>query len=408
MDKQQAIAYIHQMLDNDASREEIVRGLAEQLRAPETIVSKFVAQTEAEYRSKQELSKPQPLPAPISPQPVKLPPWLEEMSIGSQPRTDGNPPVEPQPDWMQRLAQSAIPAASEVASNTPESNPNWAQPLSQPETSSPSTSSPASPSWENEAKAFVLTQLQYERLHSDIADELVDRVGIPLTQAQNFVTAVATQIHTIPQQKITNAEEAADFVRSEYAKGRPKLEITNELATRTGEPQNQTAKFVTLTIANIEKSQAQSKPPISSDQTSIDLNNQALVKYVVSELAKNRKRSDIVMAICERTGAHWSEVQKFVGQVNAEQRTKINARKNILIVPMCIGAIIFGFVFTIVTAYPMLYLLTGRWEEFYSMTRSMGSLSDYINAAPYIFGTGIVLIAGGIIGLVLALQSQME
>jgi hypothetical protein len=128
----------------------------------------------------------------------------------------------------------------------------------------------------------------------------------------------------------------------------------------------------------------------------------------VGELAKNRKRSDIVMAICERTGAHWSEVQRFVGQVNAEQRTKINSRKNILIVPMCIGAIILGFVFTIGTAYPMLYLVTGRWAEFYSMTRSMSSLSDYINAAPYIFGTGIVLIAGGIIGLVLALQSQME
>jgi hypothetical protein len=65
-------------------------------------------------------------------------------------------------------------------------------------------------------------------------------------------------------------------------------------------------------------------------------------------------------------------------------------------------------VFTIGTAYPMLYLVTGRWEEFYSMVSSMANMGDYINAAPYIFGTGIVLIAGGIIGLVTAMQSQME
>jgi hypothetical protein len=56
----------------------------------------------------------------------------------------------------------------------------------------------------------------------------------------------------------------------------------------------------------------------------------------------------------------------------------------------------------------MLYLVTGRWEEFYSMVSSMANMGDYINAAPYIFGTGIVLIAGGIIGLVTAMQSQME
>jgi hypothetical protein len=75
---------------------------------------------------------------------------------------------------------------------------------------------------------------------------------------------------------------------------------------------------------------------------------------------------------------------------------------------MCIGAIILGFVFAIGTAIPMIYLVTGRWAEFYSTVSSMGNLSDYINAAPYIFGTGIVLIAGGIIGLVVAIQSQME
>jgi hypothetical protein len=404
MDKQQAIAYIEQMLDQDCTREEIVLGLVEQLRAPEIMVAKFVAQTEIEYRK----SKPLPLPTPIPPQPVKLPPWLEEMTIGSQPQQVTNQPVEPQPDWMQRLAEGTVIADSAAAVTVIEPLPEWVQPASKPAVSSPYEPAPTTPSWEEDAHDFVINQLQYGRLHSQIADELADRAGIPLNRAQSIVTGIAAQVESKPLKKITNTTEATDFVLAEHAGGRSILEIAIELATRTSEPQNLTEKFVALTISKYEKTKAQEKPLASFEKPNSDLNNPALVKYVVSELTKNRKRSDIVMTICERTGAHWSDAQRFVGQITAEQHTTINARKNRLIIPMCIGAIILGFVFTIGTAYPMLYLITGRREEFYSMVSSMGSIGDYINAAPYIFGTGIVLIAGGIIGLVTAMQSQME
>ncbi len=353
MDKQQAINYIHLRLDQDAACDEIVQVLAEQLHAPAEVVARFVSQVEQEYRK----NRPQPVPSPAIPQPVKLPAWLDEMSIGSQPA--------PSP-------------------------------------------APASLSWESEAEIFVKNQLQYGRLHSDIADELADRYGIPLDRAQSFVTQVAVPIEKAPLKRITNTGEAADFVVAEYARGRPKLEIAIELAARTGEPQNLSEKFVAKTIADSEKTQAQDQLSSASEKSSLDVNDPELVKYVVSELTKNRKRSDIVMAICERTGVHWSEAQRFVGQVNVEKHTTINARKNRVIMPMCIGAIVVGFVFTIGTVYPMLYLVTGRWAEFYMRVNTMGSLSDYINAAPYIFGTGIVLIAGGIIGLITAMQSQME
>jgi hypothetical protein len=404
MDKQQAISYIRQMLDQEATREEIVLGLVEQLHAPEAMVAKFVAQTETEYRK----SKPPPLPTPVPSQPVKLPPWLEEMSIGSQSQQAANQPAEPQPDWMQQLAEGTVIADSATTAAVVEPLPDWVQPSSEPAAPYPSTPVAASPSWEEDAQDFVIAQLQYGRLHSDIADELADRVGIPLDRAQSVVTGIAAQIESKPLQKITNTTEAADFVIAEYTGGRPRLEIAAELATRTGEPQNLTEKFVALTIAKFEKTKAQEKPLASFEKPKITLDNPALAKYVINELTKNRKRSDIVMTICERTGAHWSDAQRFVGQISAEQHTTINARKNRLIIPMCFGAIVLGFVFTIGTAYPMLYLVTGRWKEFYSMVSSMANMGDYINAAPYIFGTGIVLIAGGIIGLVTAMQSQME
>ena len=377
MDKQQAITYIHQMLDQDATREEIVRGLVDQLHAPEAIVTKFVTQTEAEYRK----NEPQPSHEPIPPQPVKLPPWLEEMSVGAQSIQPTTQPDASQPDWMQASSPPATPYLP------------------------PST--PASQSWENEAQAFVFAQLQYGRLHSDIADELADRVGITQGQAESFVTVIASQVHIPSLQKITNTAEAAEFIITEHAKGRARLEIAAELATRTGEPQNLTEKFVSLTITKFEKSSAQEEPP-SPRKPPVDLNKPALVKYVVGEFARNRKRNDIVITICERTGVHWSEAQRFVGQVYAQQHATINARKNRLIIPMCIGAVVLGFVFTIGTVYPMVYFFTRRWGEFISITQSMGSISDLINAAPYIFLTGIAMIGGGIIGLIMAMRSQME
>jgi hypothetical protein len=362
MDKQQAIDYIHLRLDHDAPRDEIIGALIEQLHAPEAMVSKFVAQTEADYRK----TKPQPLPTPVPPQPVTLPPWLEEMSIGFQPVEAPAQVDESQADWMQRLAQGSVTLGSSEAAVV-EPLPGWALAASQPEAPHTPGTAPASPLWEQEA-----------------------------------------QVQSLPPQKITNTTEAAKFVTAEYSKGRSKQEISAELAIRTGESQDLTEKFVTITIAKLEKSKAQQKPSFPADKSSAKLDDPALSKYVVNELAKNRKRSDVVMAICERTGVDWSEAQRFVGQINAEQHTTINARKNRLIIPMCIGAIILGFVLTIGTAVPVLYLVTGRTEEFYALIQSSGVSYDNLSAIPWIFGTGIAMIGGGIIGLVLAIQSQME
>lgn len=412
MDKQQAIAYIHQQLDQGQPCEAIVRALVDQLRAPQAMLSRFVAQTEAEYRK----SKPDDLPTPHPLTPVKLPPWLDELSTGQpvsveQPSTQ-QPPAPPADqtaedpsDWMQRLASAAaVPATSQEplqAWTQPAS-----QPVSQPVASAPASATNARPSWEAEARTFALAQIKIGRLHSDIASELADRVSIPLSRAEAIVSVLAARVESAPPPKITDTAQAAEFVNAEYARGRPKLEITADLAARTGEPQDLTEKFVALTIAKAEKTRAQGD--VSQARPTISLDNPELEKYVVSELSKNRKRSDIVMAVCERTGAEWSEAQRFVGQVSAADQTKINARKNRLIVPMCIGAIVLGFIFTIGTAYPMIYVINGRTADFNSMTSSISWISNYIQYAPFIFGTGIVLIAGGAIGLITALQSQME
>jgi hypothetical protein len=363
MEKEQAITYIKERLDQDVSRPEIVRGLADQLHAPEAVVSKFVAQVEADYRKNQ----PPPMPKPATQQPVKLPPWLEELSTGQNLYGDLD------------------------------SSPSWTQ----------SSTTAASPAWELEAHAFVIAQLKNDRLHSDIASELADRLAIPREQAESMVSEIDAQQKSAQRSTISNTADATEFVRHAYTQGRPKLEISTEMAMRTGRPQNQIDKFVAQTITQLEKSPTQGNP-LRSGPSATGLDTPQMVKYVVSEFSKQRKRSDIVMALCERTGAGWQEAQRFVAQVYAEHHTRINARKNILIVPMGIGAIVLGLLLTIGSAYPVVIWFSKGSSELQTFAASRGWIGNFIQVAPYLFFLGIGLMVGGIVGLVTALRSQME
>lgn len=311
MDKAEAISYIYSMLDKDHTRDEIISGLVDQLHAPEAMISKFVEQTEAEYRK----SKPQTVQPTISPLAITLPPWLDELSIK--------------------------PQSAEVD-----------------------------------------------------------------TQASSTLTLPTSE--TEIEKSITNITEAEDFVRDEYAKGRSRHEIATELAMRTGEPQTLTEKFVTLKIIQHDQTHTQGKLPIPSKKPPTNLKKPEFVNYVVSELAKHRKRNDIIKTLCERTGAPWGEAQRFVGQVNAEQHTTINTRMNRLIIPMCILAIVLGFLFTIGTIYPLFYEIAGRTDDLLSLIGTTNTMNEYVNAAPYIFFTGIALLVGGIIGLIMAMKTQIE
>ena len=364
MDKQQATTYIKERLDQDLPREEIIRGLVEQLHAPEAMVSKFVVKVETEYHKQ----VPQPSPTSAPPQPVKLPSWLAELSAG-QSLSDGQ-------------QMSADQTDTTVATND------------------------SRPSWEEEARNWVTSQLKIDRLHSDIAYELADRVSIPLYQAENLVTTIASQVESVPLPKITTITEAADFVKAAYIQRRPKLEIAAELAVRTGEPQDLTEIFVIKTIAQLEKTMALEQPA-PGKVSRVALNTPKTVKYVIAEFARHRKRSDIVMSLCERTGADWQEAQRFVAQVSAENHTRINARKNILIIPMGIGAVVLGLLLTLGAAYPIVIWFTRGAGELRTMSQSGGWIGDYVQVAPYLFFTGIAFMAGGALGLVIALRSQI-
>lgn len=139
-----------------------------------------------------------------------------------------------------------------------------------------------------------------------------------------------------------------------------------------------------------------------------------LEKFILSALSGDKKQSDIVMAVCERTGLDWSEAQRLVGRVGAQNRKKITSRRNRVLIPFSIVAIIAGVALTAASLNELaLYSSTlqafnaaGVEGAFESLPQS-GGIGDLRYLLTY-GALGLGLVAGGGIGLFQSLQAQME
>lgn len=117
------------------------------------------------------------------------------------------------------------------------------------------------------------------------------------------------------------------------------------------------------------------------------MQEQELHDFVVRELGKSRRRSDVVMEVCERTGMNWQEAQKFVYQVAFDKRKEVAARQSPLAIIFGIGFVVGGFAMVVLTL----------------IATVQGISIDY-RGVPYVgnlggLGFGLLLISGGVIGL---------
>lgn len=125
------------------------------------------------------------------------------------------------------------------------------------------------------------------------------------------------------------------------------------------------------------------------------MNQEELTDFVVRELGKQRRHSDVVMDVCERTGMDWKTAQKFVYQVAFDNRKRVAARQSPL-------AIIFGIAFVV----------GGLALALISVIATIQGISIHYRGVPYVgnilgVGFGVLLLAGGVIGLWDTIQQFM-
>ena len=117
------------------------------------------------------------------------------------------------------------------------------------------------------------------------------------------------------------------------------------------------------------------------------MDDQELTDYVIRELGKSRRRSDVVMEVCERTGMDWQAAQKFVYQVAFENRKSVAARQSPIVLITGVGFVLGGLILALGSA-----------------VITVQGISIHYQGVPYAgniagIGFGILLIAGGVLGL---------
>lgn len=137
--------------------------------------------------------------------------------------------------------------------------------------------------------------------------------------------------------------------------------------------------------------------------------NPKVEKYVLQQLKSNRKTSDTVMAVCERTGLGWEEAQRLVAHIAAKNHKTLRTRQNlgpIILSTMAVlagGILIFAGLNEALNIYTALQG-THSTEELVALAASQ----EFLRNTFWALAIGGSLLLGGAVGLFIALRNQFE
>lgn len=131
------------------------------------------------------------------------------------------------------------------------------------------------------------------------------------------------------------------------------------------------------------------------------MDDPVLTEYVIRQLGKNVSQNDLIYDVCQRTGASWDQVTKFVAEVEQKHHRAIAQRQSPLYFVIGIGIFLGGF-------FLFCWSLTSLVSFLSAGNISLNPLDlrrDYFTVIR--LGTGLAMIVGSTIGMVRLLISIM-
>ena len=240
-----------------------------------------------------------------------------------------------------------------------------------------------------EATDFVIRELGKRRNRDDIITELCQRTGGTREQVQRFVQLVESQNRPTSAAPLS-APAAAPMPAAPPVRLAP-LSTGAKTEKAMDKPK---ARSVTSTPAVSPTPPA--PPPLGGKIG--DAIMQENTAFVISELGKHRNRNDLIMALCEKTGGSWNEMQRFVQQVESQNRQKITARQSPILIMIGVTTIIMGLLLTV-------YMAIETWHG--SNYFLIGTPIPYSGNVFYGV-TGLGMLGGGTLGTLRTLRSLMK
>ncbi len=119
------------------------------------------------------------------------------------------------------------------------------------------------------------------------------------------------------------------------------------------------------------------------------MNKQQATDFVIQELGKHHQRNDIIQKLCEAGGISWGAAEKFVRQVEAENRSAIALKQSPLIT-------LIGICTAIAGVGLMIWVVTETLQGYIIFFLSFPV--PYLGNIVYFF-TGLAMMVAGLWGM---------
>lgn len=246
------------------------------------------------------------------------------------------------------------------------------------------------PMSQQEATDFVIRELAKRRDRNDIIQALCAKTGGSREQIERFVQWLESSYPPIamPMARPTPPPASVKPVRPPATGSAQAAVQSLARPVESGRPITLTPSATVAAAPKPSVPAPPPLPPVTADKGDA-LNTPENIAFVIKEVAGSRHHNDIIMALCEKTGSSWDQVQRFVQRVESENRQAITARQSPFLIMIGVGTIIVGLV---AVAYYGFGTLTGTIYIFLNMP------IPYLGNAVYI-GTGLAMMAGGTVGV---------
>jgi hypothetical protein len=128
------------------------------------------------------------------------------------------------------------------------------------------------------------------------------------------------------------------------------------------------------------------------------MNNEELNNLIIQELGRHRDRQEIVRKICEASTLNWSDAEKLLAEVEAQNKKKIAARQGPFLIFVSIGTLVIGLG---LVAYNMDLILAIFHRDL--LGQILALRSGYYRIVSLV--TGLAMTVGGFYGLWTVLAS---
>jgi hypothetical protein len=266
-----------------------------------------------------------------------------------------------------------------------------------------------------QAVDFITQGLENNLSQAEITAALSQKLKAPPEVVSKFVAQVAATYHPTPASQSDFSasfapepvQSAATWTEADYPDSY--LDDLDEFPAPPPVSYNSPGPSSTLNPAlamPIAAEGLKSTPPAIPGIPEPPKADAELEALILKALAKGRKESDIVEAVCERTGMSWHEAQRTVARVQSANRKTLASKQAMFLLPLSVMLILVG-----------LGLLGASANEYYSLSTivlggetdpslAIAGTQDAIRILPYaIIGLGLIL--GGGIG-VWRTMSQMN